>query len=250
MARPLAPRLATLAAAAALPLALAAPAFAHVTVQPGELPKGGFSQLTFRVPNERDDAGTTKVEVTFPIDKPLAFVSVRPVPGWTAKVDKTKLATPVKSDDGDVTEAVSKITWTGGPIKPGEYQNFDVSAGPLPKDADQLSFKAVQTYGNGEVVRWIQDAPEGGPEPQNPAPVLKLIDAPAVTPAGTVTAVGTQPVPAAQTAPAQADVDNAKRLASIGLASGLLGLLAGLVALVVALLALAVARRGPGADAG
>jgi uncharacterized protein YcnI len=46
-------------------------AAAHVTVNPGEAPKGGFAKLAFRVPNERDDAGTTAVEVNLPEDHRL-----------------------------------------------------------------------------------------------------------------------------------------------------------------------------------
>ena len=57
----------TIAAAALLAaLAFATAASAHVTLQPDEVPAGGFTRLDVRVPNERDDAGTTKVEVQFP----------------------------------------------------------------------------------------------------------------------------------------------------------------------------------------
>ena len=49
-------------------------------------------------------------------------------------------------------EAISKITWSGGEIKPGEFQLFTISAGPLPTDTKSLEFKAVQTYSNGETV--------------------------------------------------------------------------------------------------
>ena len=54
-----------------------------------------------------------------------------------------------------VTEAVSTITWSGGELKPGEFTEFDISVGPLPDDADSLTFKALQTYSDGDVVRWI-----------------------------------------------------------------------------------------------
>lgn len=49
-----------------------------------------------------------------------------------------------------------------------------MSMGPLPTDTDQLVFKALQTYDNGEIVRWIDTTAPGGPEPEHPAPVLKL----------------------------------------------------------------------------
>ncbi|MDX3076435.1 YcnI family protein [Streptomyces sp. MI02-7b] len=157
-------------------LAAAVPAFAHVSVQPGTAAKGSYSTVAFKVPNEEDKASTIKVEVNLPADHPIASVSLQPVPGWTAQVVKSKLAKPITSDDGSITEAVTKITWTGGKIAPGEFQQFPVSFGPLPEDADQLVFKAVQTYDNKDVVRWIEEQQEGQAEPEHPAPVLTLSD--------------------------------------------------------------------------
>ena len=100
-------------------------ASAHVTVNPGEAAQGGFAALSFRVPNEQQDADTTSVEVNIPTDHPIAFVSVKPLPGWTVKVDKAKLAKPIDVHGSEVDEAVSKVTWSGGTIKPGEYQSFE-----------------------------------------------------------------------------------------------------------------------------
>jgi uncharacterized protein YcnI len=153
------------------------PSAAHVTV-PDPATQGGFGAITFRVPTERPNASTNKLEVTFPADQPLAFVSVKPRPGWTYKVDKAKLAQPLDVEGRQVTEAVSKITWTAatGPvaIHPGEYDEFSVSVGFLPK-AEHMVFKAVQTYDNGEIVRWIEQAAPGAAEPEHPAPVLTLV---------------------------------------------------------------------------
>lgn len=152
---------------------LAVAADAHVTVNPRSAEQGSFAKLSFRVPNERDDASTTKLVVELPLDHPLTSVSVRPLPGWTAKVEKKKLPTPVKAGEVEITEAVSTITWSGGKIEGGQFQEFDVSMGPLPTDTDKLMFKAVQTYSGGEVVRWDQD-PAAQAEPEHPAPVLAL----------------------------------------------------------------------------
>ncbi|MCQ4042972.1 YcnI family protein [Streptantibioticus rubrisoli] len=171
-------RLATVGAAAgASVLLLAAPAFAHVTVTPKSAVKGSYSTVEFKVPNEEDNANTVKVEVNLPTDHPLASVQTEPVPGWTATVTKTKLAKPISTDDGQVTEAVTKITWSGGQIKPGEFQRFPVALGPLPTDVGTLSFKALQTYDNNQVVRWIDTSTPGGAEPAHPAPTITLTDA-------------------------------------------------------------------------
>ncbi|MFJ9838876.1 YcnI family protein [Kitasatospora sp. NPDC101155] len=166
--------------AAASVVALAGPAFAHVTVNPGSAAQGGYTAVDFRVPNENDTASTVKLEVNLPMDHPLASVRTLPLPGWTANVEKSKLDKPIKVHGNDVTEAVSKITWTadaGTKIAPGQFQEFRVSLGPLPTDADSMAFKALQTYDNGDVVRWIDEAQAGQPEPAHPAPVLKLTKA-------------------------------------------------------------------------
>ncbi|MCX5141543.1 MULTISPECIES: YcnI family protein [unclassified Streptomyces] len=163
--------------AASTVLILAGTASAHVSVQPqGEAAKGGYAVINFKVPNERDDASTTKLEVNFPTDHPLASVMPQPVPGWKIDVTKSKLAKPLDMHGKKINEAVSKVTWTadGGKIEPGRFQQFPLSVGQLPEDADQLVFKAIQTYDNKEVVRWIEEPKDGAEEPESPAPVLKL----------------------------------------------------------------------------
>jgi uncharacterized protein len=172
------PRLAAAGAAGALVvLAVSTPAFAHVTVQPeGQATKGGYAVVDFKVPNERDDASTTKLEVSLPADHPLASVMPQPVEGWKVKVTTSKLAKPITSHGQKISEAVSKVTWTatGKGIEPGYFQKFPLSVGALPDNTDQLVFKALQTYSNNEVVRWIEEPKQGQEEPENPAPVLAL----------------------------------------------------------------------------
>lgn len=155
-------------------LLLAGPAFAHVTVNPDSAPKGGYSTVDVKVPNEQDDASTVKIEVNLPKDHPLSSVSAQPVPGWDVEITKSHLDKPITVHGQQVDEAVTKITWSGGKIGPGQFQQFPLSLGPLPKDTDQLAFKALQTYSNGDVVRWIEVPQEGQPEPEHPAPVLHL----------------------------------------------------------------------------
>ncbi|MET9507061.1 YcnI family protein [Streptomyces flavidovirens] len=164
-------------AAAASVLLCAGTAFAHVGVQPvGPAEKGGYATVNVKVPNERDNASTVKLEVSFPTDHPLSSVMPQPVPGWKTEVTKTKLDKPLKVHGKEINEAVSKITWSGGKIGPGEFQQFPLTLGQLPEDADQLVLKALQTYDNKEVVRWIEEPKEGEEEPQSPAPVLKLTE--------------------------------------------------------------------------
>ncbi|MFE6399491.1 YcnI family copper-binding membrane protein [Streptomyces alboflavus] len=164
-------------AASAVLLLSAVPAFAHVSVSPeGVAAKGGYATVNFKVPNERDDASTTKLEITFPADQPLASVMTQPIPGWKAKVTKAKLKKPIEIHGEKIDEAVSKVTWTadGKGVEPGTFQKFPLSLGQLPEDADQMVFKALQTYSNKEVVRWIEPQQKGQEEPEFPAPALAL----------------------------------------------------------------------------
>src|SRR5262249_20897166 len=151
-------------------LAVAGPASAHVTANPSAAEQGSYTKISFRVPNEQDSAQTTQVEVDLPLDHPIAAVAVRPVPGWTIQVTKGKLPKPIVSDDGEVTEAVTKIVWSKGTIDPGQFQEFEVSMGPLPPDVSRISFPAIQTYSNGQIVNWNQPIGPGGKEPDYPAP--------------------------------------------------------------------------------
>jgi uncharacterized protein YcnI len=161
----------------AFAMLIAAPAaFGHVTAQPPEQPRDGFTKITFRVPNERPQA-TTAIKVQFP---DLVSVSVMPVPGWEYKVTKRKLDEPMDFFGEEVTEVTDTIEWTGGTVKPGEFFEFPVSV-KLPAKGelgDLLFFPATQTYEGGEVVKWIEKPEKEGSaeELEHPAPSVTLVD--------------------------------------------------------------------------
>ena len=171
-------RLAATVAAGAL--ALPAIADAHVTLQP-RTPQtpGAYTVLTMRVPNERDDASTTKVRLQVPDG--IYAVSYRPVPGWRIAVRTTPLATPLETEDGPITHRVSSIIFRGsgkglGRIAPGQFQEFALSLRLPERPGATLTFPAIQTYSSGEVVRWT--GPSGS---DRPAPTVTLADAPTTT---------------------------------------------------------------------
>lgn len=170
-------RLALPVAAALTTFAISTSAWAHVTVTATDATPGASDvEITFRVPNELPSARVVRVDVTFPVDTPIADVLIQPVAGWAFTEKTSKLATPVVTDDGNVTEAVSEVDWraTGSGITPGEFEAFTVIAGQLP-EAKSLTFKAIQTYSNGTTVSWIEvPAPGDTAEPEHPAPVLVL----------------------------------------------------------------------------
>jgi uncharacterized protein len=158
-------------------LAFAASAAAHVTVSAPDASRGGSDQeITFRVPVEKSVA-TVGLTVALPSDTPIASVLVEPVPGWTHAQQTAKLAKPITTDDGTISTAVSQVTWSAQPghgLQPGEFGAFTIIAGQLP-DAPSITFRALQRYADGSVVRWNEVAAPGAKdEPDNPAPVLEL----------------------------------------------------------------------------
>jgi uncharacterized protein YcnI len=232
-------RLVLVPAVATAVVALAAlPASAHVTISPDTAAQGGGDvQLTFRVPNEETNASTTQLQVAFPTDHPIASVLVQPMPGWTAKVDTATLSTPIHTDDGDISQVVSQITWSGGSIAPGQYGAFTVLLGQLPSGTSQIAFKSVQTYSNGDVVRWIDLTQAGQPAPDHPAPVLTLTKAGAST--DTAASSNTAASSGGTTAAAASTSDSTARGLGIG------GLVVGVLGLATAAFAL-TRRRGAG----
>lgn len=205
-------------AAAAVSAALAPAADAHVTVNPPESEAESFSRFAIRVPTERPDASTTKVTVRIP--EGVFFVSFQPKPGWKRTVKMAKLDQPVDLFGDEVTERVDTVTWSGGTIRPGEFDEFGMSA-RMPEEAGkELVFPAVQTYSSGEVVRWI-----GPPDTEQPAPRVKL------TPVAEEQQAAANS-PAASPAPASSGGDDSSdTLAIVALVAGIAGLVAGLAGL-------------------
>jgi len=146
-------------ATGAIVLALAGPAVAHVTVQPNEAIAESFSKFVVRVPNEQDGASTIRVQLELPS---LAFTSFQDVPGWERQEKTVKFDEPLEAFGSEITEGVGTVTWTGGEIEPGEFAEFPFSAA-MPAGENGLEFPAVQTYDNGDVVRWT--GPEDADEP-------------------------------------------------------------------------------------
>jgi periplasmic copper chaperone A len=149
-------------------LAAAGAAQAHVTIHPNALPSGGYTVIDVRVPNERPTANTTKVDVQFPPG--FYSVSYRAVPGWKARLVYRKLAKPVTVEGQSVSQEVGEVVFTGK-LPPKQFIEFPLSvAVPAAKPGTLLTFKALQTYANGEVVRWI-----GPPSADTPAPQVKIV---------------------------------------------------------------------------
>src|SRR3954453_6154381 len=187
------------AATAVAALAIPAAAQAHVTLQPSQAPAGAFTVLNVRAPTALDSASTAKVDVKFPDG--FAAARYQNVPGWKVRVITKKLAQPIQTDDGPITQGIDRMvfarTSAAGGIKPGQFQDFPISVQIPGKAGDKLTFKAIQTYSNGSVVRWIGGSGAEGRAPRVPVP-------PPPPPAGAPAAPARPAAPTAQPAAAPA----------------------------------------------
>ena len=164
-----------IAAVAAATLAVPAAASAHVTLQPGEAAAGSFSKMDVRVPNERDNKGTIKVDVRLPDG--FYFLSYQKVPGWKARVFKEKLDQPVDLGGFEVDEQYTRDrldaprsrSATASP-RASSRTSRSRSACPTARPAASSSFRAFQTYQRGERVAWT-----GAPDSDTPAPRVTLL---------------------------------------------------------------------------
>ncbi|MGV9937250.1 DUF1775 domain-containing protein [Streptomyces olivaceoviridis] len=152
--------------------------------------EGNPATLSFRVPSEKADVTTVRVDVALP--RGVAPTAVPPASGWTRK----EVTSPA--------DKATHITWTataGHEIKPDDHRYFYVRVGPLPKEAS-IAFHVTQTYSDGSVVNWNQRQTVNK-EPEFPAPVLVLDTAAAKAEQARHEAV-TQPTPTRAAAPTAA----------------------------------------------
>jgi uncharacterized protein YcnI len=134
-------------------LAAAAPAWAHVVVSPEEVTAGDYETLTVSVPTEKE-VPTTQIRVEVP--EGFLLSGVQPVPGWEHAFE----------EDGGI---VTAVTFSGGEIRPQEFQQFLVQA-KAPEEPGEYPWKATQTYENGNVVEWTSP-----PDAEEPASVVEVV---------------------------------------------------------------------------
>ncbi len=222
---------ASIAIAAGILLAVAVPlsASAHVTISPNTASAGSYTLLTVKVPNESATAVTNKVEIDLPTDTPFSSVSYVPVAGWTVETVTETLPKPVKITGGEITKAVTKVTWTAQPgseIAAGQLQLFPLSVGAVP-DTGKIVFKTLQSYSDGSVVSWTETTENAA----HPAPVLYVNDAPASTHGSTAgpSVDATETHAPSRTVASSSDVV-ARGLGIGGLVLGAVGAVLGIVA--------------------
>jgi uncharacterized protein YcnI len=208
-------------AAVALGALVAPGAAAHVTVQPTASRPADLQRYRVIVPNEESTGSTTGVDLRMP--RGITFALMESTPGWKTKV--------VRSGS-----EVSELRWSGGDVRPDGYTAlFFIVRNPV--KVGPITWKALQRYSGGEIVRWI-----GSADSDTPAPVTTLSES--AVPVDVVSTHGESEPAAASGAAAAAPATGAARVAEpsrdgLTLGIAILGALLGAAAL-----GLAVARRG------
>ncbi len=199
-------RLALLAVLAVTAGVITPAAAAHSVVLPFSSRPADLQLYTVIVPTETDSPTT---EVALKVPEGIDFLLVRETPGWKVKVER-------KNDRIDV------VRWTGI-APPDQFAEFRLIARNPILEGD-LSWKIVQTYADGETVRWI-----GPPGSDSPASVTRLSEsakpvdvATGLNGGGSSTSSGgTETVAAGASSDATASGDSSDTLARIGVAAAL-----------------------------
>jgi hypothetical protein len=237
-------RIVTVAAVAGLAVAgLAGPASAHVELKANKTTAGATDvTLTFNGEAENPAAGIKSERVVLPAGIAPGSVSAVKLPsGWT------------------FTRASDGFTVGGKALKTGTDAVWSVKVAKLPAGVTRLSFKTLETYGNGDVSRWIEIQQPGQPEPDNPAPLLVLKPGSAevspaspvvIEPSATPLAAVSGPAPAAAAPATTSPGTTAQSPAaddSDGGSTWWIWVVAGALVVLVAA-GLLLRRRRPGAD--
>ncbi|HEY7960421.1 MAG TPA: YcnI family protein [Solirubrobacteraceae bacterium] len=227
-------------------VALLAPAVvqAHISLHPNTIPAGAFVTLDVRVPGEQEGAYAYKIDMLVPPG--FTEIDTQNVPGWSVREILSKLATPIQTDAGPVSEEVSQIVWTGdrstlGRLENGQFIQFPLSiAMPADIAGQSLAFKTIQYYSNGKVIHWI-----GPPSAEFPAPTINITAKGGVVqevaggeagpiPGQTASGQGAAASTSASSTAAQSGGGASKGLGIAALLVGALGLLAGIGGIVLA----------------
>jgi uncharacterized protein YcnI len=155
--------------------ALAAPAMAHVTLAEDTVVAGRYAKLAFRVGHGCDGLPSRRVEIHMPdgfwVAKP------QPKPGWVLAIRTRPVTTAATVHGKPVTEVVAQVTWEGGSLPDDQFDEFALMV-RAPDEPGDRPIRVRQVCDKGEH-DWREVADSPGARPRSPAPVLKVVPAPA-----------------------------------------------------------------------
>lgn len=152
---------------------LAAPAFAHATLEQPEAEAGSYYKAILRVPHGCKGEPTKEVRMTLPD----GIYGVKPMPkaGWDLETVEGDYATPYDNHGKIETRGVREVIWRGE-LADGHFDEFVVRGkiGENVADGSVLSFPTVQICDNG-TAEWTEIATPGGEKPKHPAPSVTIL---------------------------------------------------------------------------
>jgi uncharacterized protein YcnI len=148
-------------------------ASAHITLETGEAVAGSAYKAVFRVPHGCEGSATVKITVKIP----EGVIAVKPMPhaGWKLDIVKGQYAKSYDYYGSKLDEGVTQVSWSGGNL-PDDYYDEFVLRGMIAADLPEgmIYFPVVQECEKG-VDRWIEIPEAGQPEPEMPAPGVKVL---------------------------------------------------------------------------
>jgi len=147
--------------------------FGHVTMTSTAAESGSFTKLTFSVPHGCDGSPTTKITVQLP--EGTTWVKPQVHYGWKIKTKKVQLAKPAQQENHEITETISEVTWTGGPLEDQYMDEFGISVKLPETTAKILAFPVIQECKKG-VLKWVE-VPKDAKEVDSlkrPTPILEM----------------------------------------------------------------------------
>ncbi len=151
-------RFGVLLATSIVALVLSSTAFAHAEISPPVVLAKHTQVFSLAVPTEKEDATTTKVEITMPDG--FSVDSFAPAPGWTREAE---------SSGSGAEQTVKSVAWSGGSVPHDEVAIFQFLGEP--QNAKSYAFAVRQTYSDGSVVNWT-----GAESSDTPAPSVSARD--------------------------------------------------------------------------
>lgn len=157
--------------AAAL-LLMAAPASAHATLEQHEAQASSTTKITLRVPHGCAGEATHTVRLNLP-DGFYAAMPM-PKPGWAFSTETGPYAQPYDNHGTAMTEGLRAVTWSGGHLEDGWYDEFvvrgtfgaDIAPGTV------MHFPALQECAT-KTADWTDTG--GARDVPNPAPHLTVV---------------------------------------------------------------------------
>jgi uncharacterized protein YcnI len=144
---------------------VAAPAWAHVFVEPRDQLPGRLGTLGFTVPHGCGESPTTRIDIAIP--EGVEGLDPQPHDGWR-----------IESRTDPASGRITQLAWSGGPLPSHEETVFTAKARFPDKPGERLWFKVVQTCEVG-TTRWVE-LPAAGQDPNDlphPAAHVDLVDA-------------------------------------------------------------------------